>query len=200
MRIRPSHVAVGLLLGATALAQAPAVDRDTATVTIDGKTVSVEYGRPSFKAAVKEGTFDDLLGKLPADRMWRAGADQVTTLTTEIDLTIGETQVPAGKYSLYVHCPEGGDYSLAINSVLGQPLGNVWKEAPADKKDLPWPHFKYTEEIGDKEIARSTMKKQAAATEKPDLFTVALQPSEGGATMTMTWGDQNWSIPLIANK
>jgi len=44
------------------------------------------------------------------------------------------------------------------------------------------------------------MKKLAAATEQPDLFTVALEPAEGGATMTMTWGDQHWSIPLIAHE
>jgi hypothetical protein len=200
MRVRLSHVAVGLLLGATAFAQPPAVDRDTATVTIGDKKVSVEYGRPSFKGALKEGTFDDLLAKLPADRMWRAGANQVTTLTTEVGLTIGETKVPAGQYSLYVHCPGGGEFSLAINSVLGQPLGNVWKEAPADQKDQPWPHFKYTEEIGDKEVARASMKMLAAATDPPDLFTVTLQPAEGGATLTMTWGDQNWSIPLIAHE
>ena len=41
--------------------------------------------------------------QLPADRIWRAGENQVTTFTTEADVTIGGKTVPAGKYSVYVH-------------------------------------------------------------------------------------------------
>ena len=42
------------------------------------------------------------MAQLPADRVWRAGVDQVTTLTTEADLMVGGKRVPAGKYTLYV--------------------------------------------------------------------------------------------------
>ena len=199
MRVRFSHVAAASLVCAVALAQGPKVTRDTATLSLDGKTVSVEYGRPSYKSSLGEGTFEDLLAKLPADRMWRAGANQVTTLATEIDLVVGGTKVPAGKYSLYVHCAESGEYSLAINTVLGQPLGQVWEAAPPELKEEPWPHFKYAEEIGDKEVARAPMKK-AAASEPDDLFTISLTGDAEGALMTLSWGEHSWAIPLEVAK
>jgi hypothetical protein len=195
MRVRLSHLVFASLVCAVALAQGPKVDRGSATLTLDGKTISVDYGRPSYESSLGEGTFEDLLAKLPADRMWRAGANQVTTLSTELDLMIGGTKVPAGKYSLYVHCPETGEYSLVLNSVLGQPLVKVWAEAPPELKEEPWPHFKYTEEIGDQEVVRAPMK-MMAATEPADLFTVDLKEKDGGAVMTLSWGEHRWAIPI----
>jgi len=184
-------VGVASLAAAVALAQGPEPSRGTASVTLEGKTISVDYGRPS----VQGRTVEALLQKLPADRMWRAGANEVTTFTTEMDLMLGDTRVPAGKYSMYVHCPETGEYSLTLNKALGQPLGSIWKEAPAELKDKPYPHFKYTEQIGDQEVARVPMKR-IATTQPADLFTVQLERSEAGALMTLWWGDQGWAIPL----
>ena len=43
----------------------------------------------------------------------------------------------AGKYSLYVHVPESGKWALVLNSDLGQPLGEIWKEAPENLKNVP---------------------------------------------------------------
>ncbi len=73
--------------------------------------------------------------------MWRAGENQVTTLTTEGDIMVGGKKVPAGKYSLYVHAPASGDWSLAINSDQGIPLGKICGEAPDNMKNEPWPRL-----------------------------------------------------------
>jgi hypothetical protein len=182
--------AVAFLVAGVALAQNPA-PRDNPSVMVAGKKVSVEYGQPSLG----ERSFDELMKKLPADRMWRAGSEQVTTLETAGDIAIGGKAVPAGKYSLYVHCPEAGEYSLAVNSVLGQPLGKIWAQAPPNLANEPWPHFKYAEEIGDKEVARATMKK--VALDAPvDRFTVKLEAKGDGAVMTMSWGDRSWAIGI----
>ena len=51
----------------------------------DGKKVAVDYGRPALKGR----KLDELLKQLPADRIWRAGENQVTTLTTEGDILVG---------------------------------------------------------------------------------------------------------------
>src|SRR5512132_1444654 len=80
--------------------------RETVSALVGGKKVSVEYGRPALKGR-KMG---DLLSQLPADRIWRAGMDQATTLTAEGDITVGGKPVKAGKYTLYVHAPTTGHY------------------------------------------------------------------------------------------
>jgi hypothetical protein len=137
--------------------------------------------------------------KLPPDRMWRAGSDQVTTLETEAAIMIGGKAVPAGKYSLYVHCPEQGDYSLAVNSTLGQPLGKIWAAAPANLASEPWPHFKYAEEIGDKEVARAAMK-NVPVQAPVDRFTIKLDAKGEGALMTLAWGDRSWAVEIAPAK
>jgi hypothetical protein len=58
-------------------------------------------------------------------------------------------------------------------------------------KKEPWPHFAYTKEIGDKEVARATMK-SGNANPPADMFTIDFKAS----TMMMSWGDQLWSIDL----
>lgn len=192
---KPMAASLVLFLGgAAALAQQPA-PRDTATAEVGGKTVAIEYGRPALKGR----SFSELKSKLPSDRMWRAGSEQVTTLKTDVDLMIGGKHVPAGKYSLYVHCPESGYYALAVNKVLGQPLGDIWDKAPPHLAKEPWPHFSYEKEIGDQEVARIPLK--SAELEEPvDLFTISLTPNAYGAELKMEWGTESWSADVKAAK
>ena len=86
-------------------------------------------------------TVKDLLAQLPANRVWRAGVDQATTLTTESDLLIGGKRVPAGKYTLYLHAPATGSYALLVNRDLGVPLKSIYAAAPAAVADALWPHL-----------------------------------------------------------
>lgn len=194
MRIRVADVAVvaALLASSTAAFAQNGAPRETASTTIDGKKISIEYGRPSLKGR----TFDALVKDLPADRIWRAGSEQVTTLTTETDIVIGGKKIAAGKYSLYVHAPENGDYSLAINSDLGVPLGKIWAQAPANLANEPWPYLQdYQKNIGAKEVARATMTKQTVAA-PAEMFTIKLAPAPSGATLTLSWGDRSWALDV----
>jgi len=184
---------ISFLLG-TLLGFGQAVPRDTASTTIDGKKISIEYGRPDLKGR----SFDALMKQLPPDRMWRAGSGMVTLLKTETPLSIGGKKIPAGKYSLYVHCPENGSFALVINKDLGQPLGKIWSEAPADQKDDPYPSFAYQKEISSKEVARIPMKKaKLAAT---DVFTIEFKTGRNEAVMLMSWGERSWSLDIATAK
>ena len=194
MKLHLTHVAAVLAMSTAVFAQ-PAVPRGSASVTIDGKKVAIDYGRPALKGR----SIDELTGKLPADRIWRAGENQVTTLTTETDLVVGGKTVPAGKYSLYVHAPATGDWSLAVNSDLGQPLVKIWDKAPDNLKNEPWPHYLDYSNVLAKEVARAAMKSGKTAP-AADLFTVSLAPATGGATLTMAWGDRSWSLDVKAAK
>ena len=177
-----------------ALAQQPMAPRETITAVVNGKKVSVNYGRPSLKGR----GVDDLLKQLPKDRMWRIGANQVTTLTTETDLSVGGKKLPAGKYSLYVHAPEAGDWHLAINSDPGIELIKIYPAAPPAVAHELWPRLDgYDKNIADKEAARVGLK-QAAASAPVDQFTMALKESKDGAGLTLSWGDRTWSAELKA--
>jgi hypothetical protein len=182
---------VAAVLAIPSLAAAQRAPRDNPSVSVDGKKVAVEYGRGSLKGR----TVKDLLAQLPADRVWRAGVDQVTTLTTDGDILVGGKKVPAGKYSVYVYAPQDGDYVLLINTDPGVPLKTIFAGAPPAMADALWPRLDGYDKVKDKEIARATLKqgKTPAAVEQ---FQIALAPAGSGATMTLSWGDQTWSTDL----
>src|SRR5688500_9102655 len=129
--------------------------RETVTALVEGKKVVVEYGRPSLGGR-KMG---ELLSQLPADRIWRAGMDQATTLTTEADITVGGKPVPAGKYTVYVHAPENGQYSLVLNRDPGIALKLIYPAAPPAVADALWPRLDGYDKIKDKEVIRVPLRK-----------------------------------------
>jgi hypothetical protein len=170
------------------------IPRETITTTLNGKAVSINYGRPSLEGR----TVDDLLKKLPGDRMWRIGANQVTTLTAETDLVVGGQNVPAGKYSIYVYAPESGDWQLALNKDLGIELGKLLPIVSPQVAHELWPRLDgYNKNIKGSEVARVVMKPGSIG--KPtDLFTMRLAPSSLGMLLTMSWGDRSWTAELDA--
>jgi len=180
-------LAVGV--AATALAQNP---RGAASTSVAGKKLAVDYGRPALKGR----SLDELLKQLPPDRMWRAGDNQVTTISLEGDVTIGGKKVPAGKYSVYVHAADANKWELVLNKDLGVPLGTIWDKAPDNLKNEPWPHLDdYTKAIAGQEVARVPLK--AATSSGPaDMFTIGFAPAGNGSTLTLAWGTQAWSTDV----
>ncbi len=175
-------------LAATALAQNA---RGAAVTTLAGKKVAVDYGRPALKGR----DLAALMKQLPADRVWRAGENQVSTLSTDGPLKIGGKTVPAGKYSLYVHAGEGS-WALILNSDPGVPLGQIWDKAPDNLKNEPWPHMDdYSKAIGAKEVARVKLKQTTAAA-PVDLFTISFAPKADAAELTLAWGKEAWSVEV----
>jgi hypothetical protein len=67
----------------------------TASVTLNGKAVTIRYNSPRVRSRKIMG---DLV---PYGQVWRTGANPATTLITATSLKIGTLDVPAGKYTLY---------------------------------------------------------------------------------------------------
>jgi hypothetical protein len=118
---------------AVALAQHHAKNpRATSTVTFKGKTVSVEYGRPSLGGK----TIDDRLGEMKPGDLWRMGADTSTTFKTEIDLAFGDVTIPAGEYSVWMQQQDDKSWKLLFDKKHGQwgapspPASETFASAP----------------------------------------------------------------------
>jgi len=181
------------LAAASAFAENP---RGAASATVGGKKLAVDYGRPALKGR----SLDELLKQLPADRMWRAGENQVSTINLEGDTSIGGKKIPAGKYSVYVHAGENKQWELVLNRDLGIALGKIYDKAPENMKNEPWPHITdYTAAIGSQEVVRIPMKAAKASTPS-DLFTISFAPAGNGQTMTLAWADQAWSTEVAPAK
>jgi hypothetical protein len=86
-------VFVTMLVGLAAAALPQSNPRGEAVAEVAGKSVSIEYGRPSLKGR-------DMLARAEVGTPWRMGADSATTLTTEADITFGDVTVPRGTYIL----------------------------------------------------------------------------------------------------
>jgi hypothetical protein len=200
MRQSTTLLAVVLASAAMAAAQAPQrVPRETVSANVGAKKVEIAYGRPALKGRA----LADLMKQLPEDRIWRAGENEVTVLKTEGDLMVGGKKVPAGTYSVYLHIPENGDWSLVLNTDPGIELGKLLAILRPNSAPLPperasrvWPRLDgYSKNIADKEVARAPMK-AVPLTAPADTFTIALAETKDAATLTMSWVDKSYSIEL----
>ncbi|MFL5622309.1 MAG: DUF2911 domain-containing protein [Gemmatimonadaceae bacterium] len=59
--------------------------------------ISIDYGQPHARGRNVIG----MPGVVPWDSVWRAGANMATQLTAEVDMTIGNTFIPRGVYTLF---------------------------------------------------------------------------------------------------
>lgn len=82
--------------------------------SVDGGNLTIEYGRPYLKGRVVGESVEPM-----ADAVWRLGADEATTLTTDRELMLGEATIPAGQYTLWtMHMND--EFHLIVNSETGQ--------------------------------------------------------------------------------
>lgn len=84
---------ISVLLVTLALVGAAFGQRGTAETTINGKKITIDYGRPSLQGR-------DMLGRLPVGQSWRMGMNAATTLKTDGALRFGDVTVPAGTHTL----------------------------------------------------------------------------------------------------
>jgi hypothetical protein len=82
------------------------------SVTIGGRKITINYSAPSMRKRVIFG------GLEPYNKVWRAGANDATVLTTDVDLDLNGLKVPKGKYSLFVWLDQT-QWQLIVNKQTG---------------------------------------------------------------------------------
>jgi Protein of unknown function (DUF2911) len=145
--------------------------RDTTQATIGSAQILVDYSRPLTRGRRVWGSNGVL-----NDTLWRTGANAATQFRTNVPLTIGGQQVPAGAYTLWTLAVPGR-YHLIINKQTGQ-WGTQYDPAqdlvrvPAQVRTLPSP---------------------------AEQFTIAVEPTGGNAGLIrLQWGAQELIVPLTA--
>lgn len=98
-------------------------------------TIKIDYSRPGVKGR-------EIWGKLvPYDQVWRAGANDATTISFSTDVTIDGKKLAAGSYSFFI-LPTANEWTFIFNSEPKQ-----------------WGAFSYNKE---KDVLRLTVKPEAA--------------------------------------
>ena len=77
--------------------------------------IAIDYGQPHARGRNVVG----LAGVMPWDSVWRAGANMSTQLTAEVDMTIGNTFIPRGIYTLFA-LPTRNGWKLIVSKELLQ--------------------------------------------------------------------------------
>jgi len=97
--------------------------------------LAVDYGQPHARGRT---IFGELV---PYGEVWRLGANMATHLVTDVNLYLGELEIPRGTYTLYmIPRPEGGE--LIVNRQTGQwgtdyDPSKDWGRVPLRRRALP---------------------------------------------------------------
>jgi Protein of unknown function (DUF2911) len=152
-----------VLLLATGACLAQGNARGTAKLTLNGATVTVEYGRPSLKGR----TVKDMLGQVGGGDFWRLGADKSTTFSTTKELQFGDVTVPKGEYSLWAQKQSDGSWKLVFNKQHGQ-----WGTNHDPAHDFA-----------------SVPLKQETEGKSAEMVTIKLENENGTGELSIQWGD-----------
>jgi DUF2911 family protein len=76
--------------------------------------IAIDYGQPHARGRNVIG----MAGVMPWDSVWRAGANMSTQLTAEVDMTIGNTFIPRGIYTLFALPTRNGWKLIVSKEVL----------------------------------------------------------------------------------
>jgi hypothetical protein len=133
-----------------------------------GKSITIDYSSPRMRGRKIFG------GLVPYGQVWRAGANESTTFVTTADVTVGDTAVPAGSYTLFA-LPEQDKWTLIISKKTGE-----WgTQYPGPSNDL----------------ARIPMKVSSLPSPVEN-FTISFDKSGNGGTLNMEWETTRASVAI----
>lgn len=146
---------------------------DSVTSTLGPAHLRVVYSRPARRGRT---IFPNVV---PWNQVWRTGANEATLLSTDRDLVIGGTPVPAGSYTLFT-IPASSGWKLIISRETGQ-----WG----------------TNYHPDKDLARVDMTTDVLPS-PVDRFTIRVDPTgaPGAGALRMSWDTLQASVPITVKQ
>lgn len=194
--------ALALLLASPAAAQfrAPSPDGLASTETggryvggrtpyyVDGMWIEVSYGRPIRRGRDLWGT-DSTYGMWlnRGAPVWRAGADVSTYLMTEAPLTIRETEIAPGGYTMFIDLESPEEWTLIVSNWQPQR-----RYDPNNDREL-WGSYGYTPE---KDVVRAPMAVSTLPWSVDQLTWTFLDMSNTGGTLALMWDTVMASVPF----
>lgn len=168
-------LAVLFLFASLAVAQEqkkPLSPATEAKATINGKNIVVNYSAPSKRDRQIMG------GLVPYGKLWRTGANQATTLKTDVDLMIGSLHVPAGEYLIFT-IPNQKEWTLVVSKQKG-----LWGTGGYDEK----------QDLGRVAMTVTPLK------DTVETFKIDVKPASGNkGTLTMAWENTQASVPVMVH-
>jgi DUF2911 family protein len=170
-------LAILLLCGGAAVAQLPPLDVPQASPaasvsqTVGLTEIKIDYHRPAVNKR-------EVWGKLvPYGQVWRAGANENTTIQFSSPVTVGGKTVPAGTYGLHT-MPGEKDWSVMLSST-----------------STAWGSFSYDEK---EDVVRFSV------TPKPADFEERLEyrfenPTDNSADVVLQWEKLQISFPITVD-
>ena len=134
-------------------------DRGKAELAVAGGKIVVDYGRPQLKGR-------DPLTWQKDGAYWRMGMNEMTTITTPVELVFGGKTLSKGTYGLWLLKVSADHYELVFNS---ETSGMGMKHDKAQ------------------DVASVPLSKESAPS-PAEAFTIELKPAAQGGTLSMTWG------------
>jgi Protein of unknown function (DUF2911) len=169
------------LLAATVFAVAqqknPASPAVTASTTISGHTITIDYSAPSVKG--REGKIFNQGGLIQTSHkqypVWRAGANSATTLTVDANVRIGTIELNRGKYTLFVDISDPDNWVLIVNKKTGE-----WGLAYDPSQDMG--------------KTKMEMSKPSEMVEQLKYTITGIHVNTG--TITLAWEDHVATVPI----
>ncbi|MEE2777840.1 MAG: DUF2911 domain-containing protein [Acidobacteriota bacterium] len=193
-RVIISLIVLCLLTAGVTLAQRPKSPRTSASTQIGDAWIDVSYSSPILRG--RTGIFGsgaEYGTKIYAGAdVWRAGADVTTRITTEADLMIGDSKVPAGEYSFFIELKEGGWTGI----ISKQPHMDAFDRAKM-AEGITWGAYGYDPKH---DVARAPM----AVTPAPQIIDNLIIGFGGvtaeGGNLFVVWDNQVGALPFTVAK
>ncbi len=147
--------------------------KDSAKISLNDLDLKVEYNRPSKRDR-------DVFGALvPFNKVWRTGANEATTFSTNKDLMINGLHLKKGKYTIWT-VPMKDSWKVMLNSKQ--------YEWGVNEKMVPMWDPNY--DVIEIEVATTQLD---STVEK---FTIAFDNTTGNLKLSMAWDSTKIEVPI----
>jgi hypothetical protein len=153
----------------------PYLSQTTTEAVINGKKVSITYGRPSINGPALAGR--DLFSIAPVGFVWRFGRNEATFIESAGKLDVGGKELPAGKYTLWARRLGEDKWVVSFHPRTEEDGKPLWGDVPGGAA-----------KVQDGFIADIALSAEKT-TEKSEFLDIKLSDDKGKAVIKIRFGN-----------